>query len=292
MKILITGADGQLGSELQRIAPSGVTIKAGDWRELDITDRASVLAACADFQPDWLINCAAYTQVDQAEQEPEKAAQINAEGAGNLAHAAAAQGFRMIQVSTDFIFDGLKSSPYLVSDDPAPRSVYGETKLNGELNVLREASDQAIIVRTAWVYSAFGNNFVKTMLQLMADRPALGIVADQVGTPSWAHNLADVIWKMVETDAASGIYHWTDAGVASWYDFAVAIQEEAMQLGLLEKQIPIDPIRTEDYPTPAARPAYSVLDKTSTLAALKIRGEHWRSALRDMLKDLKEQNNG
>ncbi len=286
-KVLITGANGQLGYELPRTAPNGYECILTDVNELDITDSDAVSAYVAECKPDVIINSAAYTAVDKAEEEQELAAAINETGARNLAQASKDNGIKFIQTSTDFVFSGKGCSPYLVDAPTDPQGVYGQTKDDGDKAVLEILGKNAFIIRTAWLYSAHGNNFVKTMLRLMSERDFLGIIADQIGTPTWANSLAYAIWKAIEMDA-TGIHHWTDAGVASWYDFAIAIQEEGLHLGLLEEKILINPLTTADYPTPANRPAYSVLDKTTTWKALELDGEHWRDGLRKMLLELGE----
>ena len=285
--VLITGANGQLGYELPRTAPEGYKCILTDIGDLDITDADAVNAFIADAKPDVIINSAAYTAVDKAEEEQAMAVAINETGARNLAQVSKDKGIKFIQTSTDFVFNGEGCSPYLVDASTDPQGVYGQTKDDGDKAVLEILGDDAFIIRTAWLYSAHGNNFVKTMLRLMSERDSLGVIADQIGTPTWANSLAESIWKAVELDA-TGIHHWTDAGVASWYDFAVAIQEEGLNLGLLEEAILINPLTTADYPTPASRPAYSVLDKTVTWKALDIEGEHWRVSLRKMLIELGE----
>ncbi|MBW2484904.1 MAG: dTDP-4-dehydrorhamnose reductase [Deltaproteobacteria bacterium] len=288
MKALITGANGQLGWELQRARPEGWQLIALGRAELDITDSGAVTAAVQQHRPALVINAAAYTAVDKAEKEKEKAFAVNTDGAANIAGAAADYQARFIHISTDFVFDGSKSQPYLPHDSPNPLSVYGASKLQGEKKVLAETMNTALVLRTGWLYSCHGSNFVKTMLKLMAERDEIGVVADQVGTPTWTRDLARAIYYLADMANVPGIYHWTDAGVASWYDFAVAIQEEALQLGMLEKAIPIKPIRTSDYHTPARRPAYSVLDKTATWQILGYAAEHWRTSLRKMLGELKK----
>ncbi len=285
-KVLITGAAGQLGWELQHSKPDTANCIAVDLPDLDVTNEASVNAFIDRELPSVIINAAAYTAVDRAEQEPEVAAAVNTRAAGLLAQAAAGHGCRLVQISTDFVFDGASGHPYLATDKPSPQSVYGRSKQDGEQAVLA-AGGQVLILRTAWLYSVHGNNFVKTMLRLMRERDSLSIVADQVGTPTWARGLAQAIWRALDRDL-QGIHHWTDAGVASWYDFAVAIAEEGRALDLLERIPKLTPIRTEDYPTPAARPAYGVLDKHDTWSALDCTQPHWRVQLRAMLRDLKQ----
>ncbi|MFW6093619.1 MAG: dTDP-4-dehydrorhamnose reductase [Pseudomonadota bacterium] len=286
-KVLITGGNGQLGRELAHTAPGHAEAVALPRDALDITDPDSVHAALDAHHPDVLINAAAYTAVDKAEAEADTAAAVNAHGPGVLARAVAARGIRLLHVSTDFVFDGQASTPYRPDDPPNPLGVYGRTKLEGEERVLAAADDHSLIVRTGWVYAGHGHNFVHTMLRLMRERDELAVVADQVGTPTWARGLARALWGFVDRPQTEGVYHWSDAGVASWYDFAVAIGEEAEALGLLPRQVPVRPIPTREFPTPARRPAYSVLDKTATWQALELHPEHWRVALRSMLCDLR-----
>lgn len=287
MKILIAGAAGQLGRALQTTAPAGAVIVAPPEADFDILDAAQVAALVAVVKPDLLVNAAAYTAVDKAETDPDTALAVNATAAAGLAKAAAQAGARFAHVSTDFVFDGLSPTPYLPDAVPAPIGVYGQTKLRGE-QAVAAAHPQALIVRTAWVYAAQGNNFVRTMLRLMAERPELKVVADQIGTPTHAAGLARAIWAL-DAAGAHGLYHWTDAGVASWYDFAVAIRDEALAIGLLSAHVPVVPIRTSDYPTPARRPAMSVLDKTSTWAVTGP-AAHWREELRVALQQMKDLN--
>ena len=286
-RVLLTGAGGQLGRELQQCCPDHIELHPLGSAELDIRDAAAVSAAVAELSPAIIINAAAYTAVDKAESERQLAYAVNSDGAAHLAQAAREAGARMVQISTDYVFDGGSSTPYLPSDKGSPLGVYGESKYQGERRVEEILGQQSVILRTSWVYSVHGNNFVKSMLRLMAEREELGIVADQVGTPTHAANLAAAIWAFCERPQLHGIYHWTDAGVASWYDFAVAIMEEGLAQGLLTAPIRIKPIRSCDYPTPAARPAYSVLEKSTTWEQLTMPPQHWRVALREMLARLK-----
>lgn len=286
MKVLVTGAGGQLGQELARTAPAGhalVLLASGD---CDVGDAGVVASVLGREQPDVVINAAAYTAVDRAEEEPQRAERVNATGPANLA--AAGVG-RLIHVSTDFVFDGSRGSPWEPSDRPDPLSVYGRTKLAGETPVLA-LGDRGLVVRTSWVYSIFGGNFVKTMLRLMDSRPQVNVVADQIAAPTWARGLATALWRAVELPQLNGIHHWRDAGVASWYDFAVAIEEQARATGLLRKPVAVLPIGTKDYPTPARRPAFSLLDCTQTWRALDITPPHWRHNLGRMLGELKDRN--
>ena len=277
MRVLIAGSAGQLGRALCASAPTGVEIIAPARADLDIRDAGHVRATVDRTRPGLVINAAAYTAVDRAESEAAAAEAVNGTAAGTLAHAAAGAGARFAHVSTDFVFDG--SSPVPIAPDavPAPLGVYGATKLSGE-RLVAAAHPAALIVRTAWVYAAQGNNFVHTMLRLMRAGTDVRVVSDQIGTPTHADSLARAIWAL-DAARATGLHHWTDAGVASWYDFAVAIHDEALALGLLDRPVAVVPIRTVDYPTPARRPAMSVLDKSSSWA-ITGPAAHWRTELR------------
>jgi dTDP-4-dehydrorhamnose reductase len=286
-KVLITGASGQLGLELQASAPALWQIVPCARTDLDIRDASAVERVFAREGPAIVINTAAYTRVDDAEREPELARQINADGARNVAAAAKRVGSRLIHLSTDFVFDGSRARPYTPDDPARPLGAYGTTKLAGEREVAAIGGNTSLIVRTAWLYSTRGSNFVLTMLRLMKERESVGVVSDQVGTPTWALGLAQALWKAAERPDVHGILHWTDAGVASWYDFAVAIQEEALALELLPRASAVRALRSEEFPTAARRPAYSVLDKTTGWNALGGPAPHWRSNLRCMLQMLK-----
>lgn len=285
MRVLITGAGGQVGRMLLETRPADAEAIACTHADLDIGDSDAVRDCVSRHRPSVIINAAAYTAVDKAESEPEAARRINAEGAGHLAVAARECGARLIHISTDFVFDGMGSTPYRPDSATHPLSVYGRTKREGERAVLDALPEGSTIVRTAWVYAADGANFVRTMLRVMRDQGSARVVADQIGTPTAARPLADVLWRIACNPEISGIHHWTDAGVASWYDFAVAIAEESTQLGLLSPEITITPIATADYPTLARRPSYSVLDKRS-LAAHGLSPLHWRKRLRAVLKEM------
>lgn len=285
MKALITGAGGQLATALVASAPADVDVVLTGIDDLDITDAAAVRAAVDAHRPALILNAAAYTAVDKAESDEALAHAVNATAVGHLAEAARAAGARLVHVSTDFVFDGERGTPYPVDAPTAPLGVYGRTKLAGE----EAAGPDALIVRTAWVYAPTGGNFVRTMLRIMAANPQVRVVADQIGSPTYAPALARTLWALAE-QGATGMYHYTDSGVASWYDFAVAIQEEAIALGLLDQAVPVIPITTADFPTPARRPSYSVLDKSKTFAALGGPAPHWREHLRIMMREIK--NNG
>jgi dTDP-4-dehydrorhamnose reductase len=283
-KALITGAQGQVGLELQATAPDTWQVVPCGSNDLDVTQPDVAKAVMARERPTVVIHAAAYTDVDRAEYEIEQAVAINAAGPANVAAAAAAVGARMIYLSTDFVFDGSSGRPYLPEDIARPLSVYGRTKLSGEHSVLEHPG--ALVLRTAWVYSARGRNFVRTMLSAMSTRQSVEVVSDQVGTPTWARPLAQALWIAAERPELTGIVHWTDAGVASWYDFAVAIQEEALGAGLLERVVAVHPIRSADLPRPARRPPYSVLDKTTGWSGLGGPAAHWRANLRCLLESL------
>lgn len=285
MKAFITGSSrGQLHWELSRTVPESVELLSLGER-LDISDAAAVRDAIAQLQPDVIINAAAYTAVDKAESEPEKARAVNTDGVESLALAAQATGAHLLHVSTDFVFGPGNGAPFTEESSVAPVSVYGQTKLAGEQVLQRLMPDTSLCVRTAWVYSSHGNNFVKTMLRLMNERGELGVIADQVGSPTWANALARALWHAAARKS-SGMMHWTGAGVASWYDFAMAIHEEGRSLGLIDRDVQIKPLTSDQYPTPAARPHYSVLELTRTWQALDLHANHWRSDLRTMLKEL------
>jgi len=285
LRVLVLGGGGQVARAVVAMAPPDHEVILKSRAELDITDAAAVARALEATEADWIVNGAAYTAVDLAEDQPASAQLINDTAVAGLANAAAAVGARLLHLSTDFVFDGASGRAYLPTDPTHPLSVYGRTKLAGEGHVL--ADQRGIVLRTAWVYAAEGRNFVLTMLRLMRERDRLSVVADQIGTPTWASGIAMVIWGMVGSGAQGGLYHWTDLGVATWYDFAVAIQEEALARGLLERAVPITPIATADYPTRATRPRFSVLDTTATRAQIPVPVAHWRQHLRQMLDELR-----
>ena len=285
MKALVFGSKGQLGRALQARASAGWTIDGHDLPECNITDEAATRAMIADGDHDIVINAAAYTQVDKAESEPELAQLVNGDAPGWMASECAISGKAFVHISTDFIFGGAHSSPIKTDAKAEPLSIYGKTKLAGELAV-QAALPDALIIRSSWVYAAVGANFVLTMLRLMKERDELGVVADQVGSPTAANDLADAV-MMFAAAGAKGMFHFTNAGECSWHEFAVAIAEEGVAAGLLSRIPRINPITTADYPTPAVRPAYSVLEKVATWDVLGKPARHWRAALRDILKEIK-----
>lgn len=287
MKILLTGANGQLGQELQRTKPTVMDLFAVTHQELDITQPDQVHAMVATLRPDCIINVSAYTAVDDAEKYQDLAFAVNVSGAEHLAQAAYIHNARMIYLSTDYVFDGSKNAGYLPQDLPNPLNYYGMSKWYGEKKVQETLAERSLIIRTSWVYSCYGKNFVKTMLEYLAEREKISMVVDQIGSPTWAKSLAQVIWNIVGKKSLSGIYHWSDDGAISKFDFLVAIQEEALNLQLIKKPITISPINSVDFPVPAKRPLHAILDKTKTYQDFQIQSLHWRVALRNMLTELK-----
>jgi dTDP-4-dehydrorhamnose reductase len=282
-KILVTGAHGQLGMELNFLSSllethEFVFVSHADF---DITDEVFVTRYIASGNFTEVINCAAYTAVDKAETEREQAYKVNATGAGNLAKACHQYGVKFIHFSTDFVFDGTHSLPYTEDETTAPLSVYGASKLEGE-KLVQQHNPDALIIRTSWVYSSFGNNFVKTILRLCRERDSLNVIFDQVGTPTYARDLAAAVISIIKQKQwVPGIYNYSNEGVASWYDFAIAIRDLA---GLTTR---IAPIETSQYPTPATRPKYSVLNKKKIKATYTLDIPYWRDSLAECIKLLK-----
>lgn len=286
-KILLIGAKGQVGTELQYIL-TGNVIPLGR-EKLDLTQKEEICQFVDSVKPDIIVNAAAYTAVDKAETEVALAKSINAIAPGILAEESAKIGATLVHISTDYVFDGTKNTPYLEEDKTNPLGVYGQTKLAGE-EAIKNTEAKHIILRTAWVYGTYGKgNFVKTMLRLGKDREKLRVVTDQVGTPTRAKDIAVAIATLIARDNCQSIYNFTNSGVASWYDFAVAIFEEAEKLGFPLKVKQVVPITTSEYPTPAKRPAYSVLSAKKISAVLGNHPPHWRESLRKMLEKLYSQ---
>jgi dTDP-4-dehydrorhamnose reductase len=283
VKIMVLGA-GQVAAATLSTAPQDYEVVHYDRARLDIENAAAVEIAIGSERPAWIVNAAAYTAVDRAETEPERAAAVNDVAVGTLAQVAHRQGSRLLHLSTDFVFDGSSNRAYRAEDQTAPLSVYGVTKLAGERHVLAAAAGP--VLRTSWVYAARGQNFVLTMLRLMRERPSLSVVCDQIGAPTWSVGLAKAIWGLIAHAAGAGIYHWSDLGVASWYDFAVAIQDEALAMGVLSNRIPILPISSNEYPAKAQRPKFSLLDSSVTRALIQVPANHWRHNLKSMLNEL------
>lgn len=282
MNILVTGANGQLGNEMRRVAAaSSDNYTFTDVAELDITDIDAVCAKVNETKADVIVNCAAYTNVDKAEDDAARADLINNQAAGNLAYAAKEAGATLIHVSTDYVFDGSSSIPYIETDDTCPTGVYGKTKLAGEMAVIATGC-RSIIIRTAWLYSRWGNNFVKTMRRLTAERDSINVVFDQVGTPTFAGDLADAISHIIGnrlTDK-TGVYHFTDEGVCSWYDLTVAIAEASGNC------CEIHPIHSYEYPSKVERPHYSVLDKSKFRNTFGFAIPHWHASLKKCITQL------
>lgn len=286
MRVLVLGAGGQVARAVIGVMSGAHELIVKTRADLDIADAGALDRAFAQAKPDWIVNGAAYTAVDLAEDERARAAAINDSAVGAVAAAAARARARLLHLSTDFVFDGASNRAYLPADEPNPLGVYGATKLAGERRAL-EGGCAALVLRTAWVYAAVGKNFVLTMLKLMREREQVRVVSDQIGTPTWATGIASAIRDLLELNAPAGIYHWTDLGLASWYDFAVAIQDEALERGLLPRAVAIVPIATSEYPTRARRPAFSVLDSRATRALVSAPAVHWRHNLRMMLDELR-----
>jgi len=314
VRVLITGGvSGQLRHELLRAAPAEALLVGpaadGESARLDVTDAAAVAECVARYAPELILNAAAYTHVDRAESEPAAARAVNVDGVRHLAEAALEANARLVHVSTDFVFGGSATgralarsggpsgehrsgvegwdvAPPFTEDAPtAPLGVYGESKRDGERVLAAVLPESGCLVRTSWVYGAHGANFVRTMLRLMGERDEIGVVADQIGTPTSARSLARALWRAAELELG-GTLHWSDAGVASWYDLAVAVLEEARALGLLTARPRIVPLRTDQYPTPAARPAVSVLETSRSRERLGLPAVHWREELRLVLGEL------
>jgi dTDP-4-dehydrorhamnose reductase len=285
VRVLITGASGQLGRALVESAPGALTVIACSRSELDITDLSAVSTCIDRHGPAVIINAAGYTAVDQAESEHRLAFRINADGPRNLAQAAWDARARLIHISTDYVFDGNACAPYRPEAQTNPLNVYGATKRAGEIAVSSVSLHCSVILRSAWLYAAQGRNFLRTMLQLMRQNGHVRVVADQVGTPTAAVSLAFALWRIVENPQITGVHHWTDMGVASWYDFASAIAEDGAAMGLLSSDVVVEPVATSEYPTSACRPRYSVLD-TSSLRSLAMKPVHWRTRLRTVLGEI------
>lgn len=287
--ILLIGSNGQVGTELKYTLSSNYKVIALARPQIDLTQPDNLRQIIREIQPEIIINAAAYTAVDKAESEPENAHIINAIAPQIVAEESQKLGSFLIHISTDYVFDGNGNYPYQETDITNPLSVYGKTKLAGEIAIQKNCS-QHIILRTAWVYGTYGkSNFVKTMLRLGIERPEIRVVADQIGSPTWAQDLALTITKIIPqlTAEIAGIYHYTNSGVASWYDFAIAIFEEAEKLGFPLKIDQVIPITTPEYPTPAKRPAYSVLACEKIAQILGTYPPYWRQRLRLMLQELK-----
>lgn len=280
--ILITGANGQLGNEMRVLSTEypEYTYFFTDVAELDICDAPAVRNFVKENDIHVIVNCAAYTAVDKAEENVELCTRLNADAVGYLAEAAEANGAEFIQISTDYVFDGTAHVPYKETEPVCPNSVYGRTKLAGEQNALTLCT-RAMVIRTAWLYSSFGNNFVKTMIRLGKERDSLGVIFDQIGTPTYARDLARAIYAVIVQGVQPGIYHFSNEGVCSWYDFTKAIHR---LVGITTCKV--NPLHTEEYPTPAKRPHYSVLDKSKIKATYEIDIPYWMDSLQNCINQL------
>ena len=282
MNILITGCNGQLGNEMQlleKVNPQHTYFNT-DVAELDITDREAILQFVNENHVDGIVNCAAYTAVDKAESNVELCDLLNRVAPSYLAEAVEQRGGWLIQISTDYVFDGTNHTPYVESDSVCPNSVYGRTKLAGE-QAAQQACSRTMIIRTAWLYSTFGNNFVKTMIRLGKEKSELGVIFDQIGTPTYARDLAVAIFEAINQGVNPGVYHFSNEGVISWYDFTKAIHRIA---GITTCHV--RPLHTSEYPTPAARPHYSVLDKTKIKQTYGLEIPYWEESLRECISQL------
>jgi dTDP-4-dehydrorhamnose reductase len=285
LNIVVIGKSGQLAHEIMRLAGDDSVHCLGR-DDINILDAVSLATVLNRFQPEGIINASAYTGVDKAESDQKNAYALNQTAVANLATYAKKHHCHLVHVSTDYVFGGDKGTPYQVDDSYHPQGVYGASKAAGENALLDIYPQASCILRTSWVYASHGNNFVKTMLRLMAEKPELGVIDDQIGSPTWARDLAKACIYAIKNQV-SGVHHWTDNGVASWYDFAVAIQSLALEKGLLMHAIPIKPIPSSAYPTPAKRPHYSVLDKSTLVSEFSgLVPQYWRKALSDMLDEL------
>ena len=287
--ILVTGAKGQLGRTLENYWAASELARDNelllyDIDKLDLTLADTVTQELNRINPHTILNAAAYTSVDQAETDQEAAYAVNESAVANLAEWAAANDCFLVHISTDFVFDGSKSTPYLPEDEAFPLSAYGTSKFAGEAALQSRLPEKHVIIRTSWLYSEYGKNFVKTMLRLMKEKDELKVVADQIGSPTSAHSLVALILRMLSCGIGPGMYHWTDGASISWCEFAHAIQQEAIEQRLLKREIPIRPLTTKEYSTPAVRPAYSVLDRSKALNEMGMQPTDWRHELRLVIK--------
>lgn len=285
MNVLLTGASGQVGRELVYTCPNNIKLVALDKYSLDISNHDNVNETLNKYKPDLVINAAAYTSVEKAEMEKKFAYQINKNGVSNLALACKANNTKLIHYSTDYIFDGEKSYPYTIRDKPNPLNVYGQSKLDGEKEALKIINENILIIRTSWIYSKHGNNFVNTMLKLMNENETIEVITDQTGTPTWARSIANITWEFIRHPALKGIFHFSNSGSTNWFEFAKAIQDEALKYNMLNKPAKIIPISTNDYPSKTKRPIYSVLDCEKTWETLNVTPDDWRIALANMMQD-------
>ena len=290
IKVMLTGKDGQLGKALLEKIPAGIEVIALGRQDLDLSNKEACHNAVLKHRPDWVLNAGAYTAVDRAESEPDLAMAVNAVAPEAFAQALGEVGGRLLQVSTDFVFNGTQGHPYHPDQPVDPISVYGATKAEGERLVQKALpATSYCILRTSWVYGPVGNNFCLTMLRLhrlkSAQNETLNVVADQIGCPTSAWNLACACWSAINHDT-SGIHHFCDAGAASWYDFAIAIGDTGVAAGIIDQSAKVLPITSSEYPTPAKRPGYSLLDCTATRIALELEINHWQKELSKVIAQI------
>ncbi|MEM0912727.1 MAG: dTDP-4-dehydrorhamnose reductase [Pseudomonadota bacterium] len=283
MTILVIGKTGQLANELSTVSANKYPLLGA--KEINVFNEDELSQQLLSYSPSILINAAAYTAVDKAESESDKAYALNADAVKNLSTFCKSNDCFLVHVSTDYVFDGSSGMPYPTDAEIAPQSIYGNSKAKGEQFLRDILGENATIIRTSWVYSEYGNNFVKTMLKLMRERSSIKVVDDQIGSPTWARGLAKACIEAA-THQYRGTFHWTDEGVLSWYDFAVAIHQLGLEKGLLNRQMEIIPIPSRDYPVPTPRPHYSVLDKTETRSRFSTPMTHWYTQLSKMMDDL------
>ncbi len=288
-KTILLGAKGQLGQLVVESVPDNIELDCFSHETLDITDHKAVKELILQVSPEIIINAAAYTAVDNAEKESKLAYEINAEAVENIAISTPPET-RIIHISTDFVFSNNSLHPYQPEDQIAPVSIYGQSKADGERALIKHHADNSIILRTSWLYSAKGKNFLTTMLRLMAERDELSIVNDQFGSPTSAHLLAQIIWGFALENQGMGIYHWSDRGVITWYDFALEIYSQARKLEILQNDVTIKAITTKEYPTPATRPCYSALDSTATETLLGVKTSLWQEELYKVLEIIKDDD--
>ena len=297
MKVLITGSQGQLGKELLKNIPHDIEVIAADRKTFNLLDLKDCREFIFDNKPDWIINAAAYTAVDLAEDEVEKAILINGEAPTEIANALKKTGGKLLHISTDFVFDGKSSSPYKVDDEPNPINIYGKSKLLGENGIknIFQDNNQYIILRTSWVMGSEGNNFAKTILRLLKIKEKISVVYDQIGCMTSSKHLSNICWLIIQKDITNNIhnqkiFHWTDAGVSSWFDIATEIGDLSFKLNLLKNPAKVLPISSDNFPTRAKRPNFSLLDCSITKEILNIENNYWRYSLLEILQELKSKN--
>lgn len=287
-RVLVCGASGQLGQCLSTSISESIDAVFLGREEFNLSDSATIQSRVAELKPTFIVNCAAYTNVDGAESDREGAFAVNQKGVADLANICAELGIKLIHISTDFVFDGRKQSPYVPTDECAPVGIYGTSKYQGEIAVLNALPSSAMVIRTSWLYSEFGGNFVKTMLRLHETKDEFQVVEDQKGSPTYALGLAQLVWHILETDnLIPGVFHWSDSGVTSWFEFAQEIGDQGHSLGLIDRKALVKPILAKEYGSVAPRPAYSALDCGATANAYpQIERQPWRVNLRQMLQNL------